>query len=162
MKAADNGFSLAAVDPIAPEAMTLYQAFRNEMLSRYWDLIGSTGPPPPDPELGLRGICLLVKFDSLAVACGALRALDTGTAELKRVYVRPEFRRSGLARRLLGELEQRATEIDYCRLWLETGKRQPEAIALYEACGYTQIAPYGRHVGDPMSVCFEEVLTRKS
>ena len=124
MKAAHDGFSLAAVDPLSPEAMTLYEAFRDEMFRRYWDLIGPAGPPPPEPELVHRGICLLVKFYSLPVACGAVRELGTGTAELKRVYVRSEFRRRGLARWLLSELEQRATELDYRRLRLETGKRQ--------------------------------------
>ncbi len=157
---ADAGLSLAAVDPLSPEAMTLYQAFRDEMFSRYRDLIGPAGPPPPEPELGLRGICLLVKFDGLPVACGAVCELEAGTAELKRVYVLPGFRRRGLARWVLGELEQRATANDFRLLRLETGKRQPEAVALYKECGYTQIAPYGRHVGDPMSVCFEKVLVR--
>jgi len=159
MKAAEDGFSLAAVDPLSPEAMTLYQAFRDEMFNRYWDLIGPSGPPPPEPELGRRGICLLVRFDSLPVACGAVCEVEAGTGEFKRVYVLPDFRRRGLARWLVSELEQRATENDFGLLRLETGKRQPEAVALYKDCGYTQIAPYGRHAGDPMSVCFEKVLS---
>ena len=89
-----------------------------------------------------------------------MEELEASTAELKRVYVTPGFRRRGLARRLLDELEQRAVDNDFRLLRLETGKRQPEAVGLYASCGYTQIPPYGRHAGDPMSVCFEKLLTR--
>jgi putative acetyltransferase len=156
----DERFSIEKVDPLCPNAMQLLHAFRAEMMARYWDLIGPSGPPPPEPELGPRSVCLLVTFDALPVACGAIRELENSVAEIKRVYVVPQFRRRGLARWLLAELERHAVESHIQLLRLETGRRQPEALALYEVCGYAQIAPYGRHVGDPMSVCFEKVLIR--
>jgi putative acetyltransferase len=156
MQAADRDLLITTVDPLGEDALKLLEAFRNEMLHRYLDLIGPSGPPPPEDGLGARGICLVVKWDRRSVACGAFREFDPTTAELKRVYVVPEFRRTGIARRLVAELERRAVEGGFQFVRLETGKRQPEAVALYEAAGYTQIALYGRHVGDPMSVCFEK------
>ena len=110
--------------------------------------------------MGPRSVCLLLTFDGLPVACAAIRELESSVAEIKRVYVVPPFRRRGLARWLLAELERHAVESNFQLLRLETGRRQPEALALYEVCEYAQIAPYGRHVGDPMSVCFEKVLIR--
>jgi putative acetyltransferase len=158
MQTAGRGILITRADPLGEDAMKLLRAFRTEMTERYWDLIGPSGPPPPENELGARGICLIASCDGKPVACGAIRELATDTAEVKRVYVVPEFRRLGIARRLLTELEGRAAESGFHFLRLETGKRQPEALALYESCGYAETPPYGRHVGDPMSVCFEKVL----
>jgi putative acetyltransferase len=125
---------------------------------RYRDAIGPSGPPQPQDEPGPRGICLIARCDDRSVACGAFGELDAITAELKRVYVVPGFRRGGIGRRLVAELEGLALGSGFRLVRLETGTRQPEALALYEACGYARIAPYGRHVGDPMSVCFEKRL----
>ena len=158
MVAAEMPFSMKEVTPLCPDAQRLLTAFRAEMLGRYSDLIGPSGPPPPEPGLGPRSSCLLVSCAEMPVACGALRQLETDIAELKRVYVVPEFRRRGLARRLLAALEQRAADLGFRLIRLETGKRQPEAVALYEASGYRRIPPFGRHAGDPMSVCFEKAL----
>jgi GNAT superfamily N-acetyltransferase len=72
------------------------------------------------------------------------------------MYVVAPARRRGVARSLLAELERRAAEFGYSLIQLETGNRQPEAIALYESCGYHRIPPYGSHVGDPVSVCFQK------
>ena len=72
------------------------------------------------------------------------------------MYVAPSVRRRGLARRLLAELEEKAIKLGYAIVRLETGNRQPEAIALYESCGFRRIAPYGSHVDDPLSICFEK------
>jgi hypothetical protein len=57
---------------------------------------------------------------------------------------------------LLAELEAKAASFGYTVVRLETGNRQPEAIALYESCGYRRIAPYGCHKDDPLSICFEK------
>ena len=90
----------------------------------------------------------------------ALRPMNAEIAEVRRVYVAPSVRRRGIARRLLAELEGKAIKLGYAIVRLETGNRQPEATALYESCGFRRIAPYGSHVDDPLSICFEKKLTR--
>ena len=72
------------------------------------------------------------------------------------MYVAPAARRHGIARRILSALERLAAAHGYTRIILETGTRQPEALALYEASGYQRIANYGRYIGNPEAVCFEK------
>lgn len=93
-----------------------------------------------------------------AVACGALRGYDPTTAEIKRMYTVPESRGKGIATRVLAELEQWAAELSYHRCILETGKKQPEAIALYKRNGYTTIPNYAQYAGVENSLCFEKAI----
>ena len=91
-----------------------------------------------------------------AVACGALKHFAESTAEIKRMYVKKEFRGLGISKTLLTKLEQYAKELHYQRLVLETGLKQPEAMNLYRAYSYTPIKCYGKHADDPDSRCFEK------
>ena len=93
-----------------------------------------------------------------AVACGALQTLDAQTAEIKRMYVRPAHRGAGLARQILGALEELATLCGHSVLRLETGTYLPAALRLYASAGYSEIPLYGEYVGNPYSVCFEKRL----
>lgn len=97
--------------------------------------------------------------DGVPVGCGAMKEFTPITLEIKRMYTRPESRGMGVATRILAELEQWAAAFRYKTCVLETGKRQPEAIALYEKNGYTRIANYGQYAGIENSVCFEKVLS---
>lgn len=90
--------------------------------------------------------------------CGALRVLDSTIGELKRMYVRPAFRRRGISRLLINHLESTARELGLKIVRLETGPMQHEAIGLYKSSGYVDIPPYGEYVGSPVSVCMEKVL----
>jgi len=101
---------------------------------------------------------LVVVVDGRAVACGAVQALDAGTAELKRMYVRPAYRGRGIARQLLTALEEMALADGHAVLRLETGDYLYAAIALYTATGYAPIPAYGEYVGNSYSVCFEKHL----
>lgn len=92
------------------------------------------------------------------VGCGAIKAFDDESMEVKRMYVAPDGRKKGIATRVLNELENWAKEMGYLKCVLETGKRQPEAIALYEKNLYGRIANYGQYVGIENSVCFEKAL----
>ena len=76
------------------------------------------------------------------VACGGLKALETRTAEIKRLYVRPDMRRRGLGRRLLDQLEGVARTQGYAAVRLDTGARQPNAVRLFKAAGYREIPDY--------------------
>jgi uncharacterized damage-inducible protein DinB/GNAT superfamily N-acetyltransferase len=143
-------------NPHSVEARALMQQSEAEMRARY------PGSPlhPFDPQevAGSDGGFLMVRVNGEAVGCGAIRILAPGVAEVKRMFVAPAFRRRGLARRILSELESLAQQLGYRMIRLETGTRQPEAIALYESADYVRIPRYGEYANDPFSVCFEKHL----
>jgi putative acetyltransferase len=103
-------------------------------------------------------VFLVARVRGQAVGCGAVRRLEAEAGEVKRMFVLPEFRGRGIAKRILRELESIALELGFKILRLETGSRQPEAINLYASMGYREIPPYGEYAGDPFSVCFEKRL----
>lgn len=90
--------------------------------------------------------------------CGAFKPFDEKTVEIKRMYTLPKMRGRGIASQILLELEHWAKEVGYARCVLETGKKQPEAIALYLKNGYAAIPNYGQYAGVENSVCFEKKL----
>ncbi len=93
------------------------------------------------------------------VGCGAIKPLEAaGTVEVKRMYVEVAARGHGIATAVLAELEGWARELGYARCILETGKKQPEAIALYAKSGYRRIPNYGQYLHVENSVCFEKSL----
>lgn len=96
--------------------------------------------------------------DDKPVGCGAIREHDTKTMEVKRMYTLEEYRGKGIATKILAELEKWAGELNYDKCILETGKRQPEAIALYRNRGYRLIPNYGKYLNMDNSVCFEKEL----
>lgn len=93
------------------------------------------------------------------VACGAIKEHAPNAMEVKRMYTLPEFRAKGLASKTLVGLENWARELGYAKCVLETGKRQPEAIALYKKNDYVITTNYGQYIGIENSVCFEKVLS---
>lgn len=103
-----------------------------------------------------RGLFLVARRDGRAVACGAFRLGDAGTAEVKRMYVQPDQRGRGTGRALLESLEAAARAKGVSRLVLETGIHQHAAIALYRAAGYVEVDCWGEYASSPTSVCFEK------
>lgn len=101
---------------------------------------------------------LIAYDDGRPVSCGAIRPLGDGQMEVKRMFTLPHSRGYGIGAAILEELESWAAELGASSCVLETGKRQPEAIRLYERSGYTVIPNYGQYVGMENSVCFEKVL----
>ncbi|MGN9837799.1 GNAT family N-acetyltransferase [Nonomuraea sp. H19] len=104
---------------------------------------------------------LVASVDDRAVGCGAVQPVDSGTGELKRMYVLPEYRGRGIAKSLLSALEELAAGLGYRRLRLATGVRQPEAIALYERCAYVLTEPYGKYVDAPLTRCYAKALAQQ-
>lgn len=101
----------------------------------------------------------IVAYDGdFSVGCGAIKHYADDTMEVKRMYVLPEKRGRGIAASILSELETWVKEVDYTRCVLETGLKQPEAIALYKKLGYQIIPNYGQYKGIANSVCFEKIL----
>lgn len=101
---------------------------------------------------------LVAYDDSMPVGTGALRHYGDGLVEIKRMYVPPQMRGRGIASAILQELEKWSLELGYKKCILETGKNQPEAIALYKKLHYGIIPNYGHYVNVDNSVCFEKTL----
>ncbi len=136
----------------------LTTAQQAELRARY-DGDSEPGTPPSAADVSV--VLVARDDDGTAVGCGALRALDGGVAEVKRMYVVPEARGRGLSRLLLAGLQDAARARGWTTLRLETGPRQPEAIALYEGAGYRPIPAFGAYVGAPdatSSLFHERVL----
>ncbi len=142
--------------PSDAEAKSLLDALDWDMLKRYSsdDIHGVDWEAVKDPRMRF----LIARVDETPVACGSIIPLDTDTAELKRMYVKPEARGKGIGKYLLAELEPRAAALGFKSVRLVTGDRQPEAISLYANRGYESIPVFGEYVDDPHSLCFEKNL----
>jgi putative acetyltransferase len=101
---------------------------------------------------------VLAYIDDQAVGCGAIREYSDTTTEVKRMFVLPEYRGKGIAGKVLSELEKWAAESGYTECVLETGKRQPEAIRLYQKSGYNLIPNFGKYAGVENSVCMHKII----
>ena len=113
------------------------------------------GPAPAELEPP-RGLLLVAFAGDDPVACGAVRVIGPGVAEIKRMYVAPRARGHGLGRTLLGELERAAVELGCRTVRLDTMAQMAEAGALYRSAGYEPIADYD---GNPLaSVWMERAL----
>jgi SsuE family FMN reductase len=125
--------------PEDPEAAPLLADLVVEYSTRYGrtnENTQLTEVPAADfhPEQG--GAFVLLRHGGETVAGGAIRRYDDQTAEVKRMWTSHLFRRQGLGRRVLAELESAAADLGYTKLYLTTGPRQPEAAALYVAAGF--------------------------
>ncbi|MFI5154946.1 MAG: GNAT family N-acetyltransferase [Chitinophagales bacterium] len=101
----------------------------------------------------------VVAYDETSpIGCGAIKAFSEDAMEVKRMFVSPPHRGKGIAQSVLLELEKWAREMNFSKCILETGKRQPEAIALYMKAGYKTIPNYGQYENVENSICFEKVL----
>ena len=108
-----------------------------------------------------RGAFFVAYIDGQPVGCGAVRRIEPTVAEIKRMYVAPAARGRGVGRRILVELEAEARQLGVRRLVLETGPRQPEAIALYARAGFVEIPLFGEYLNTPhpeLSVCMAKDL----
>lgn len=101
---------------------------------------------------------VVVYVEDKAIGCGSFKAYEPGVVEIKRMFVLPEHRGKGVAAAVLAELEHWAEEEGNNSCVLETGKKQPEAIRLYQKSGYTVTHNYGKYEGVENSVCMMKQL----
>jgi putative acetyltransferase len=101
---------------------------------------------------------IAARLNGKAVGCGAIVRSAQGWAEIKRMFVSPEARGRSLGKLLLQELETIAAASGVRLLRLETGIRQPEALALYRSAGFAEIGPFGSYRPDPLSLFMEKSL----
>jgi GNAT superfamily N-acetyltransferase len=129
-----------------PDVQRLANAQQVEIRARY----GGKEEPGTHPSAADVSVVVLARDDDGTVsACGALRALGDGVAEVKRMYVVPSVRGRGVAKAVLSGLHDVARERGWSTLRLETGPLQPEAIGLYGSAGYRPIAAFVAYAGDP-------------
>jgi GNAT superfamily N-acetyltransferase len=100
----------------------------------------------------------VVVRDGEALGCGGIKQFDKGIGEVKRMYVVPGARRTGVARAVLREVEAEGRRRGYRELWLETGVKQPEAIALYQSSGFELIPCWDTYADAPLSRCLAKQL----
>lgn len=100
----------------------------------------------------------LLRSDGTPASCGGVKLVDSNYGEIKRMYVRPQYRGSGFAKMMLRYLEDYTRSHGIGLLRLETGVHQREAIGLYERMGFHRIPPFGSYTDDPLSLCYEKPI----
>jgi GNAT superfamily N-acetyltransferase len=145
-------------DILSPLARALIGALNAELSSRYPEDGATHFRLDPDEVAPGRGAFLVARRAGKALGCGAVRRVEAGIGEVKRMYVSPEARGHRVGRAVLAALETEARALGLVRLVLETGVRQPEAIALYERAGFSRIPAFGEYVNSPLSVCMAKDL----
>ncbi|CAK7287964.1 putative acetyltransferase [Streptomyces misionensis JCM 4497] len=148
-----------------PDAIKLNDVVQAEYAERYGD-DGDATVLTPEDFLPPRGL-YLIAYDEAdrPVATGGWRSQDRndegyadGDAELKRMFVIEQLRGRGLARRILAALEEDARAAGRVRMVLETGTKQPEAVALYTSSGYEPCAKFGYYRFHEESLCYAKLL----
>ena len=151
-----NGIAIALESPRQPEVAQLIQELDAYQESLY--------PPESNHLLDIDALAtpsirfFVARCDGVVVGCGALRLDASGYGEIKRMFVRPDARGTGLGRLILGRLEQEARHEGLGCVRLETGIHQAAARKVYRAAGYVEREPFGDYGLDPLSVFMEKQL----
>jgi putative acetyltransferase len=100
----------------------------------------------------------VLRYDGAPAGCGGVKLFGTEYGEVKRIFVRPQYRGKGFSKLIMEHLAGYVRERGIPILRLETGIYQPEAIGLYEGLGYRRIGPFGEYKDDPLSIYFEKEI----
>ncbi|MCR8691507.1 GNAT family N-acetyltransferase [Rhodococcus pyridinivorans] len=145
--------------PLLAELAVEYSTrYEHSFEEQYESLVGY----PEDQFAPPDGALLVLVEDGVPVAGGAFQRYDENTAELKRIWTSKDHRRRGLGRIVVAELESEALRRGYTRIYLTTGWRQPEAVALYLAAGYTALFDSRRPAEEIGPHPFEKFLVGKA
>jgi GNAT superfamily N-acetyltransferase len=142
----------------SPAAVALITALNAELSGRYPNRLDCHFDLAEGEVEAGHGMFVVASIGDTDVGCGAVRLIDDGVAELKRMFVVPEFRGCRIATDVLCALEAEARALGANRVVLETGIRSPEALALYGRAGYQEIAKFGPYVASSISVCMGKDL----
>lgn len=144
-QAPGEAITVEPADPATEPGAGLLASMEAEVDALYADRTGSIHVDSATSAAGMSppaGTFLVVRSSDRAIGCGGLHRLDGDTCEIKRMYLRPEWRGRGLSALLLEALEERARALGYTRARLDTGDRQPAAKVLYKGAGYREIPDY--------------------
>lgn len=143
-------------DPSTPEAQALLSAFVDEVRHRYDAAPADVGYFEPSLVSGPKSAFLVARVEGRAVGCGALVPMEDDIVEIKRMFVLPNERGHGIAKKILDGLQSLAQGFDYDRIRLETGTKQPESIALYGKSGFYRVPNFPPFENDSTALCFEK------
>jgi DNA-binding MarR family transcriptional regulator/ribosomal protein S18 acetylase RimI-like enzyme len=138
--------TIERVDGACADARACLDAYAADIDARFPEGFDPAALVRPEEVSGDAGAFLVAYEEGRPVGCGALRTLEPGVGEIRHVWVHPNARRLGLARRVLGGLEQAAVEHGLGVVRLDTHAVLTEAQSMYRACGYTEIARYDDNV----------------
>src|SRR3954471_14870303 len=140
-----------------PLAQYLVEQVQGEYIRRYGGRDAAVVAPaeflPP------HGLFRVAEVDGVPAGCGAWRALPSGSAEIKRVYVEPGFRRRGIAQLVVAALEDGAAAAGHPEVVLNSGREQPEPLTLYAQLGYRPVPGDGVYACAPGAVFLGKALT---
>jgi putative acetyltransferase len=142
----------------SPVAQLLILALNAELEARYPEEGANFFRLDPEEVAEGRGAFLVAYLAGKPVGCGAVRTIEPGLAEIKRMYVDPSVRGRRVGRQIVDALEAHARQLGAKRIVLETGPRQPDAIAMYAHAGFREIPLYGEYIGSQFSVCMAKDL----
>lgn len=140
------GITVDLVDGAAPDARSCLDAYAADLDERFPEGFDKDDLVRPEEVSGDAGAFFVAYEERRPVGCGALRRLEPGVGEIRHVWVHPDARRLGLARRLLAALEQEASARHLTAVRLDTHAALTEAQAMYRACGYTDIPAYDDNI----------------
>lgn len=154
----DSRVEICREDLLSPISQQLILALNAELEDRYPEDGANFFRLDAEEVTEGRGGFFVAYFNSKPVGCGAVRRLEPGLVEIKRMYVDPAVRGRRVGRKILDALEAESRKLGARRIVLETGPRQPEAIALYAHAGFSEIPLYGEYIGSLFSVCMAKDL----
>lgn len=137
------------------DSTMLRSAQRAELTARYGTPDSEPGPPPTAADMTAFFVAYV---DGMPAGCGGLRKLSADDSEIKRMYVTPAYRGTGIAVAVLATLEAFGSERGWSRLVLETGTLQPDAVRFYEREGFSRIPNFGEYTDEPLSICYAKTL----
>lgn len=135
------------IDLIATLDKSLWERYP-ELKQNYWG----------NNVIELNTNVVIIYFDKKAVACGCFKKYDKNTIELKRMFVSPEARGMGFAKKIIQELEVWALDLGFSFSVLETLYKQKEAISLYQKVGYSIVDNYEPYIGLENSICMKKQI----
>jgi putative acetyltransferase len=154
-----TGLTITRQSLPSPVVDTLIAALNEELTAMYPEPGATHFRLDPEDVAPGRGAFLVAYRDDTPVGCGAVRRLDSDTAELKRMFVAPHLRGLGVGRALVDALEREARDLGVQRLVLETGSRQIAALAMYRRAGFIDIPAFGEYqASSTTSVCMAKTL----
>ena len=145
-------------DLTSPASQKLIKALNAELEARYPEEGANFFRLDSEQVAEGRGAFLVAYLAAAPIGCGAVRVIEPGVAEIKRMYVDPAVRGRRVGRQILQALEAQSRQLGTKRIVLETGPRQPDAIAMYAHAGFHEIPLYGEYIGSQFSVCMAKDL----